>query len=93
MANKTKAQLLEEIEVLENSLQEARVDVARFQRYEDYDVVTADLKIFHDGLKANGFDKVQAFELTKTLAPQLFEEHLRDERQKRYARPIYPRYR
>lgn len=93
MANKTKAQLLEDIERLETLLNDARVNLVRFKRYEDYNKVTADIKIFHDELKSNGFDKVQAFELTKAVAPQLFEEYLRDERQKRYSRPISTRYR
>lgn len=92
MANKTKAQLLEDIERLETRLNDARVDLIRFKRYEDYNEVTADIKIFYDELKTSGFNEVDAFELTKAVAPQLFEEYLRDQRQRRYARPISTRY-
>lgn len=94
MANKTKAQLLEEIEVLENSLQEANIELERFQRYEDYDRTTGDIKIFHEKLIDAGFDKEQAFELTKAATPKLIDETLRDERAIRWrSRPGQPRYR
>lgn len=94
MANKTKVQLLEDINELEKALNDSYVERERVERYECYEACTADIKIFHDKLKEAGFDKVQAFELTKELAPRLYDEYLRDERQKKYySRPNYPRYR
>lgn len=91
MANKTKAQLLEEIERLENSLQEANIALDRFYRYEGYDVCTGDIKIFHEKLIDAGFDKEQAFELTKAATPRLVEEYCIDQRRSHYynRRPRY----
>ena len=69
MANKTKAELLKEIEELKN-------EVKKLERYQIYEDGANETAAVRDAFVAAGFTKAEAFELTKGILNTAFGRKL-----------------
>jgi DNA-binding protein H-NS len=65
MANKTKTELMEEIENKNKEIKDLKKEIEKLDRYRAYEDGANEIAAFRDSLVAAGFTKTEAFELTK----------------------------
>ena len=77
MANKTKAELLEEIEAKNKEVKDLKVEVEKLERYTKYEDMADEIAAMREAFVNSGFSKSEAYDMTKSLftlaANQLFK--------------------
>lgn len=67
MANKTKNELLEEIELKNNEIKELKNEVKKLERFKQYEDMTDEMGALRDSFVKSGFSKAEAFEMVKVI--------------------------
>ena len=65
MSEKTKNELLEEIEQKNEEIEVLKVDIEKLEKYRKYDEMADEVKAINDSFVRSGFTEQQAFELTR----------------------------
>lgn len=65
MSEKTKNELLEEIEQKNEEIEVLKVDIEKLEKYRKYDEIAEEVKTINDSFIRSGFTEQQAFELAK----------------------------
>ena len=65
MANKTKNELLEEIEAKNKEIKDLKDEVQKLDRYKEYEKCADEFAAVRDSFVRAGFTKTEAFEMTK----------------------------
>lgn len=77
MANKTKAELMEEIKARNDEIKNLKKEIERLDRYKVYEESANELAAIRESYINAGFSKTEAFELSKMMmqlaASQLFK--------------------
>ena len=67
MANKTKAELLEEIEVKNKEIKELKEEVKKMERYKSYENAANEVAAMREAFINTGFSKSESYDMTKSL--------------------------
>lgn len=67
MANKTKADLMEEIKAKNNEIKDLQAEIEKLERYKVYQEAADDLAAIRKSYTEAGFSETEAFELTKMM--------------------------
>ena len=67
MANKTKTELLEEIENKNNEIRALKKDIEKLERFKQYEETANEIAAIRDSFVAAGFSKTEAFMLTNNM--------------------------
>ena len=77
MANKTKAELMEEVKTKNDEIKALKAEIEKLDRYKVYQDAADDLGAIRKSYIEAGFSKAEAFELSKMMmqlaASQLFK--------------------
>lgn len=72
--NKTKAELLKEIEENEKNISDLHAQIDKLERYKQYEECAGELKAAYDSFILAGFDGTQAFKLVCTMLTGVFNK-------------------
>ena len=92
MANKTKNELLAEIEEINKKLYETEQDLIKYEQISACANMGEEYKLIYDNYLKAGFTKAEAFELLKITVDRTVTEFTRDIRSNYYRRGSYRRY-
>lgn len=67
MANKTKAELLEEIKTKNDEIKSLNNEIKKLERYKAYEDMANEMAATREAFVASGFSEAEAFDLTKTM--------------------------
>jgi hypothetical protein len=67
MANKTKTELLEEIEAKNAAIENLKKEVEKLERFKQYETMTDEMAVLRDSFVNSGFTKSEAFEMVKMI--------------------------
>lgn len=67
--NKTKAELLEELENLKQTVADKEKEIKNLERYKKYEEAADELKALHTAMMNSGFTNDQAFQIIMALIP------------------------
>ena len=67
LMNKTKAMLEEELEQKKNEIEDLKKELAKAEKYKQYDDMAGEIKAIYDSFVNAGFDEDQAFVLLNTM--------------------------
>ena len=65
MANKTKAELMDEVKVKNDEIKELKAEIERLDRYKKYEGMANEVAAVRESFVNAGFSKAEAFEMTK----------------------------
>lgn len=65
MPEKTKNELIEEIEQKNEEIESLKADIEKLEKYRKYDEMADEVKAINDSFIRSGFTEQQAFELTR----------------------------
>lgn len=89
MANKTKNELIQEIENLKNELNEKEVDLLQYEELSSCSSLAEKYKKVYDSYVAAGFTKDQAMSILNTIIDRTVCNYMRDVTTSRYNRRYY----
>ena len=78
MANKTKKELLEEIEKLNEVIGEKEQDLVKYEHISTCMDMAEEYKLIYDKYEAAGFTKKEAFELLKIAVERTINDFMRE---------------
>ena len=67
MANKTKTELLEEIEAKNKEIKDLRVEVEKLERYKKYEDMADEIAAMREAFVNSGFSKSESYDMAKSL--------------------------
>lgn len=67
MANKTKTELLEEIEAKNKEIKDLKVEVEKLERYKKYEDMADEIAAMREAFVNSGFSKSEAYDMTKSM--------------------------
>jgi hypothetical protein len=67
MANKTKAELMDEIKAKNDEIKNLKKEIEKLDRYKVYEEAANELAAIRESYINAGFDKAEAFELSKMM--------------------------
>lgn len=67
MANKTKTELMEEIENKNNEIKDLKKEIEKLDRFKVYEDTANEVAAIRDSFVAAGFSKTEAFTLTNNM--------------------------
>lgn len=67
MANKTKAELLEEIEAKNKELKGLKEEVEKLERYKQYEGAANEIAAMREAFVNAGFSKTESYDMTKGM--------------------------
>jgi hypothetical protein len=67
MANKTKTELLEEIEAKNKEIKDLKAEVDKLERYKKYEDMADEIAAMREAFVNSGFSKSESYDMTKNL--------------------------
>lgn len=67
MANKTKTELLEEIDAKNKEIKDLKVEVEKLERYKKYEDMADDIAAMREAFVNSGFSKSESYDMTKNM--------------------------
>lgn len=67
MANKTKAELMEEVKTKNDEIKALKAEIEKLDRYKQYQNCTDEIAALRDSFVESGFTKTEAFTMVQTM--------------------------
>lgn len=77
MANKTKAELMEEVKAKNDEIKALKAEIEKLDRYKVYVDTADELAAMRDAFVKAGFTKAEAFSMTKEMTMTMLKTTLR----------------
>lgn len=76
MANKTKTELMEEIEARNKEIKTLKKEIEKLDRYKQYENMSDELSALRESFVNSGFSKAESFDLVKMLTQTVLHKTL-----------------